>query len=105
MVLFCLHGPFEASLYEISFCRGLVREEKETRLMWVYCATNKHDLFFSLIGWGVGGGGGVLVDLGFVSFRKKRENNSDTHIYKTPSHFSGKRFRGNHYKQKWEMGN
>ena len=34
------------------------------------------------------------MDLGFVLFRKKRENNSDTHIYKTPSHFSGKRFRG-----------
>ena len=67
MVLFCLRGPFEASLYEITFGRRLVREEKETRLMWVYCATYKHDLFFSSLMWG---GGGVFMDLHFVSFHK-----------------------------------
>ena len=55
MVLFCLHGTFEASLYEISFGRRLVREEKETRLMCVYCVTNKHDHFFFVDGVGARG--------------------------------------------------
>ena len=95
MVLFCLRGPFEASLYEITFGRRLVREEKETRLMWVYCAAYKHDLFFLLwCGGGGGAGGGVFMDLHFVSFHKNAK--------RTPLEW--KRFRGYQQKRKWGMG-
>ena len=91
MVLFCLRGPFEASLYEITFGRRLVREEKETRLMWVYCATYKHDLFFSSLMWGGGASSWTSTSFRFIKTRKEL-------------HLNGKRFRGYQQKRKWRMG-
>ena len=91
MVLFCLRGPFEAFLYEITFGRRLVREEKETRLMWVYCATYKHDLFFSSLMWGGGASSWTSSSFRFIKTRKEL-------------HLNGKRFRGYQQKRKWGMG-
>ena len=52
-----MHGSFLPSwvVWSVTFGRRLVRKEKGTRLMCVYCATNKHDHFFFVDGVGTRG--------------------------------------------------